>query len=624
MRDYNLRDFSAALTQSSWSDDKVRKWDLGADHALTVNLTGLTAQETGLARAALAEWSTISGIRFIETTGGAELTYVHTGTKATTRQTASGDYTSSATVEIPQSKVAPGDTIGSYVFRTYMHETGHALGLSHPQDYGTVKTPDLGEIRNDSWQLSVMSYFSQVENSYVNATKAYPITPMSADVLAISIFYGAPGAVRAGNTTYGDNSTAGGALDQLSALGADAAFTLVDTSGIDSISLKSATAAQLIDLRPGSFSNVLGATGNMSIMPGTIIENATGGGGNDQIIGNDAANILDGFLGNDTLIGGTGNDTYITDGLDRIVEATGQGTDHVISSGSITLGANIERLTLSGKAAINAIGNDDANQITGNAGANVLDGRGGVDTLTGGAGNDTYITDGRDRIFEAAGGGVDLVRSSVSLALGANLENLTLSGDAANAIGNTLSNRLVGNDKANVLDGRTGQDFLFGGKGNDTYVTDGGDRIGEAAGAGIDRVISTAAVVLAPNLEIAQLRGNAAVNVVGNDIDNIIVGNGAANVLSGRGGNDRLTGGGGADSFVFDGGKDVVADFQDNVDTLRLDNALWNSASRSIDEALSHARVAGGNVVFDFDGGNRLVVLGVNDLDLLRDDLLVV
>lgn len=227
-----------------------------------------------------------------------------------------------------------------------------------------------------------------------------------------------------------------------------------------------------------------------------------------------------------------------------------------------------------------------------------------ADIFFGSLGNDTYIIqDIEDNIQELAGMGLDTVKSSVNYALGANLENLTLTGGAYEGIGNELNNSITGNlsinnhlygyggndiltggagndtlkgDEGNdrltsgsgndfliggagndILNGGTGVDQMMGEAGNDTYyIDDFSEMADELYGSGIDRVISNVNYSLGDGIEHLTLTGNATFGG-GNELNNIIIGNSlAGSELYGLWGNDVLTGGAGDDTLKGDEGND--------------------------------------------------------------------
>ena len=210
--------------------------------------------------------------------------------------------------------------------------------------------------------------------------------------------------------------------------------------------------------------------------------NATGSDGANIIIGSSGNDIINGGAGNDTLDGGkgndvldgdAGNDTYVVDNAnDTVTESlagAAGGIDLVQSSAvSFILGDNVENLTLIG-AAIAGTGNALNNILTGNSGNNSLDGKAGNDNMAGGLGDDTYTVDvAGDVVTEALNAGTDTVVTSLNYTLGANVENLELTGPAVTGTGNTLNNVLTGTGGANTLAGLAGNDTLRGGAGNDT------------------------------------------------------------------------------------------------------------------------------------------------------------
>jgi Ca2+-binding RTX toxin-like protein len=316
--------------------------------------------------------------------------------------------------------------------------------------------------------------------------------------------------------------------------------------------------------------DVVVAVQNMTLNGTANADTLAGGAGNDTLKGLAGNDTLNGGAGADRMVGGTGDDMYVVDNAgDVVVEGASAGTDTVQSSISLALGANVENLILTGAAPSNATGNALANTLTGNAAANILDGGAGIDSMVGGLGNDTYIVDNiADVITESASAGYDNVQASVSYAIGANVEMLTLTGTGAiNATGNAQDNTLTGNSAINTLtggagndtlDGMAGADKLLGGLGDDTYVVDNaGDLITESAGQGTDHVQSAITHTLTLNVEALTLTGGNAINGTGNVSDNLLIGNSASNVLSGAGGNDIMQGGAGSDTLQDTAGKNV-------------------------------------------------------------------
>lgn len=335
-------------------------------------------------------------------------------------------------------------------------------------------------------------------------------------------------------------------------------------------------ANQGYDTVESSVSWTLGANAEALILTGTGAIDGTGNGQSNLLQGNGAANtltggdgndMLNGRLGADTLIGGTGNDTYLfEDDLDIVVEEAGPagGRDVIQSRFALSLADNVEDGVLTGTA-VTLTGNSLSNVLTGNAAANVIDGGAGADVLIGGRGNDRYIvSEQADTVVEQAAEGVDTIEASVNYTLGANVENLVLTGGAQAGMGNALNNKLTGNAGANTLfgqegndelDGGAGADVLFGGVGNDRYHVDSSDDLMvEQAGEGIDTVYASVSHALADNVENLVLTGTANINAIGN------AGN---NRLQGNAGNNVLFGGLGNDTYVFGrgSGQDIVANF---------------------------------------------------------------
>jgi Ca2+-binding RTX toxin-like protein len=259
-------------------------------------------------------------------------------------------------------------------------------------------------------------------------------------------------------------------------------------------------------------------------------------------------------------------------------------------------------------------GDDGQNRIGGGGGNDTIHGRGDSDNLLGGAGADLIDGgDGFDSVWGEAGDDTLLGGVNPDELVGGEGED-SLSGDDAadNLLGGAGNDTLAGGADDDNLGGGPGADLIDGGPGSDTAVytyqghTSGvradlavpARNTGDAAGdvfSGIENLSGT--------IFDDVLKGDNHANMLtGLFGDDLLIGRGDSDSLSGsygndtlqgQGGHDTLDGGdgddllvggaGGGDVFAFQvyfrsqpggffdlHGHDVIEDFEDGVDLLRL------------------------------------------------------
>ncbi len=297
-----------------------------------------------------------------------------------------------------------------------------------------------------------------------------------------------------------------------------------------------------------------------------------------------------------------GYQLVVPDGV-YTVTFSGAGIDGIVSEIVTVSGANVKVDAIAddaiGVVSLFLVGGTGDDVLTGDDGFDEIHGLQGRDVIDAGAGNDKVWGDrGNDTIY--GGLGEDILNGG--------LDRDFINGSAGHDVidGGKHSDFLHGGDGNDYIKGRGGNDEITGGNGND--FLSGGTRFDVIdGGAGNDRIY-----------------GNAHDDILsGGSGDDIVNGGGGNDTLTGGTGADDLKGGVGADVFIFDigHGQDGVRDFNVDEDTLQLATAL--AGGRSAGQIVESILTVSGGVLFDFGGGDTIMLNNVSDLSGLADAIYI-
>lgn len=628
--------YSLRTNWANWNDEgEYRDWNHRTNVSYTIDVDAsvdMTPAMANFARYAFEAWDDIIAINLNE--GGGDITLAHHSENYSVTNTNEdwfGTELNDADVWIAGNHETYNDNsdyyFGSYAVKTYLHEIGHALGLTHAGDYNGAghNYADHAQWAQDTRQYTVMSYFDAGEDgsgaNHRNSAgeMVYASTPLLYDIAAMHRIYGADMTTRTGDTTYGFNSTAGkwinGTYFDPYSFDArpEAVFCIWDAGGNDTLDARWFSQFQIIDLNEGAFSSIGALTKNVSIAYGAVIENAIGGFGSDDIRGNAVANRISGGGGQDRIWGDAGNDALSgNEGNDTIFG--GEGADALFGGeGNDSLyGYSLETSEEFSSWSDRLFGGAGHDYLYGGNGLDFLWGGDGFDILIGGADLDELRGESGDDRLSGGEGGDKLYGG-----FGNDILEGGLGGDLLNGNGDLLDEPVLALKTGVVPSPDFESDWDTATYANAITavainLNDVSQNTGEALG---DQYISIENFILS-NFNDTFTGGGAADSVFagygtdilwGNDGDDVLQGENGSDRISGGRGNDQLFGGSDADRIDGDAGHDTITG-DAGADVLNggegMDSIAGGDGRDTINGGIDNDRITGGDGADQLTGGS--------------------
>lgn len=368
----SIQDFRGLLTGVKWSAHNLNysfptsanQYGTGYydQNSITDGFAALTSGQQAIAKRVFDSVAGFTQLTFTQTTASA--------TNIAQLRFAQSDYPSTAYAYYPSSSSAGGDiflgpdvadtpTAGNWSWFTIAHEIGHALGLKHGHDSdGGIF--DVLPYDKDTNEYSIMTYrtaLGGITDYTTFADGSAALSFMASDILALQYMYGANYQYHAEDTVYHwspDSSTI--TINGVGRTGSNTNVifeTVWDGAGNDTYDFSDYSDDLMINLAPGAWTvlsseqqallaeysssgeNARGNVYNAFLFAGntsSLIENALGGSGNDQFVGNVANNRFEGGMGDD-LFTTTAGDDYFSGGTGvDTLNIAGFTVDHVVNS----------------------------------------------------------------------------------------------------------------------------------------------------------------------------------------------------------------------------------------------------------------------------------------------------